>query len=81
MRGRKLQYLVRWKGYRHKENLWILEGDLDAPDLIADFYRTHPNALKMDQCPHLWTYRFPAKLPNLTGMGFCTSGRCALKPG
>jgi hypothetical protein len=46
MRGRKLQYLVRWKGYGHEENLWIAEGDLDAPDLIADFYRTHPNAPK-----------------------------------
>jgi hypothetical protein len=38
MRHRKLQYLVRWKGYGHKENLWILEGDLDASDLITDFY-------------------------------------------
>jgi hypothetical protein len=46
MRGRKLQYLVRWKGYGREENLWISEGDLDALDLIADFYRTHPNAPK-----------------------------------
>jgi hypothetical protein len=35
MRGRRLQYLVRWKGYGHEENLWLLEGDLDAPDLIV----------------------------------------------
>jgi hypothetical protein len=46
MRGRKLQYLVRWNGYGREENSWILEGDLDAPDLITDFYRTHPNAPK-----------------------------------
>jgi hypothetical protein len=46
MRGRKLQYLVRWKGYGHEENLWISEGDLDAPNLIAGFYRTHPNTPK-----------------------------------
>jgi hypothetical protein len=43
---RRLQYLVRWKGYGHEENLWLVEGDVDAPDLIAEFYRTHPNAPK-----------------------------------
>ena len=46
MRYQKLQYLVRWKGYGHKENSWISKGDLDAPELIEDFYRTHPNAPK-----------------------------------
>ena len=46
MRYQKLQYLVRWKGYGCEENLWILEGDLDAPELIEDFYRTHLNAPK-----------------------------------
>jgi hypothetical protein len=43
---RRLQYLVRWKGYGHKENSWLVEGDVDAPDLIAEFYRAHPNAPK-----------------------------------
>ncbi|KAF8223214.1 hypothetical protein L208DRAFT_1518622 [Tricholoma matsutake] len=43
---RKLQYLVRWKGYGHKENLWLIEGDLDTPQLIADFYRAHPTTPK-----------------------------------
>jgi hypothetical protein len=33
---RRLQYLVRWKGYGHKENSWLVEGDINAPDLIAD---------------------------------------------
>jgi hypothetical protein len=46
MRGRRLQYLVQWKGYGCKENLWILEGDLDAPDLIGDFHGAHPTAPK-----------------------------------
>jgi hypothetical protein len=46
MRGRRLQYLVRWKGYGREENSWILEGDLDAPDLIADFHGAHPTAPK-----------------------------------
>src|ERR1700682_1479320 len=42
----RLQYLVRWKGYGHKENSWLAEGDIDAPKLIAEFYRAHPNAPK-----------------------------------
>jgi hypothetical protein len=46
MRGRRLQYLVRWKGYGREENSWISEGDLDAPDLIADFHGAHPTAPK-----------------------------------
>jgi hypothetical protein len=46
MRHRKPQYLVRWKGYGCEENSWILEGDLNTPDLITDFYRTHPNTPK-----------------------------------
>jgi Chromo (CHRromatin Organisation MOdifier) domain len=35
MKWRRLQYLVRWKGYGNKENLWISEKDLDAPKLMA----------------------------------------------
>jgi hypothetical protein len=46
MRGRRLQYLVRWKGYGHEENLWLSEGDLNAPDLITDFHKGHPTAPK-----------------------------------
>jgi hypothetical protein len=46
MRGRRLQYLVRWKGYEHKENSWLSEGNPDAPDLIMDFHKGHPTTLK-----------------------------------
>ncbi|KAF8224019.1 hypothetical protein L208DRAFT_1313600 [Tricholoma matsutake] len=53
MKGRKLQYLVRWRGYGHEENLWIPEEDLDehlqhldAAKLITNFYRAHPSAPK-----------------------------------
>jgi Chromo (CHRromatin Organisation MOdifier) domain len=46
LRYRKLEYLVRWKGYGHKENSWIVEHDLEVPDLITTFYKTNPNAPK-----------------------------------
>jgi hypothetical protein len=46
MRGRRLQYLVQWKGYGHEETSWISEGDLDTPDLIMDFHGAHPTAPK-----------------------------------
>jgi hypothetical protein len=42
----RLEYLVKWKGYGHEENLWLVEGNIDAPELIAEFYRSHPNAPK-----------------------------------
>jgi len=34
----KLQYLVHWKGYPHSDDQWINHKDLNAPDLLADFY-------------------------------------------
>ena len=40
-RHKKLQFLVRWKGFPPSEDSWVLESDLSAPDLIEDFYATH----------------------------------------
>src|SRR5215471_613163 len=37
-RRNKLEYLVAWKGFGYDEK------SLDAPDLIAEFYRRHPGA-------------------------------------
>jgi len=34
----KLQYLVHWKGYPHSDDQWIDHSDLNAPDLLSDFY-------------------------------------------
>ena len=54
---RKLQYLVKWKGYGHKENLWLSEGDIDAPELIAEFYEMHPNALSFASIMHCMEHK------------------------
>jgi hypothetical protein len=41
---RHFQFLVSWKGYGHEENSWVDEKDLNAPELIMEFYRRHPGA-------------------------------------
>ena len=41
---KKLQFLVRWKGFPPSEDSWVLEPDLSAPDLIEEFYATHSHA-------------------------------------
>ena len=39
-----LQFLIKWKGYSYEENSWENEGDVNASDLIAEFYNLHPGA-------------------------------------
>ena len=36
-----LQFLVRWKAFPPLEDSWVLESEMSAPDLIADFYEDH----------------------------------------
>ena len=52
-RYKKLQFLVRWKGFPPSEDSWVLESDLSAPDLVEDFYATHPRAPRelLSRCP------------------------------
>ena len=40
-RYKKLQFLIRWKGFPPSEDSWVPELDLSTPDLIEDFYTTH----------------------------------------
>jgi len=41
-RGRKLQYLVHWRGYPHSNNSWIDHKDLHTPNALSDFYLPNP---------------------------------------
>ena len=43
MRG-QLQFLVKWEGYGYKENSWVPELDIAAPDKIQEFYNAHTDA-------------------------------------
>jgi hypothetical protein len=41
-RGRKLQYLVHWKGYPAADDSWVDHSDLNAPELLKEFYKKTP---------------------------------------
>jgi hypothetical protein len=41
---RRLEFLVSWKSYGYKENSWVSECDVSAPQLVSQFYREHPSA-------------------------------------
>ncbi len=43
-RGRKLHYLIKWKGFPTSDSTWEpVEHLKHTPELIADFYRRYPN--------------------------------------
>jgi hypothetical protein len=41
-RGRRLQYLIKWKGYSSADNTWEPAAQIFAPDLIRRYHVTHP---------------------------------------
>jgi Chromo (CHRromatin Organisation MOdifier) domain len=43
-RWKKLQYLIRWKGYSHAHDSWTAADDVHAPDLVQAFHRGSPQA-------------------------------------
>jgi hypothetical protein len=42
-RRKKLQYLVKWKGYPDSDNQWINKEDIFADDAIREFKNSNPN--------------------------------------
>ena len=44
-RGRKVQYLVKWKGYPESENQWVDWDDLHVDEVIAEFKKRNPTAV------------------------------------
>ena len=44
-RGRKVQYLVKWKGYPSSDNQWVNWDDMHAEEALAKFRRRRPEAI------------------------------------
>ena len=44
-RGRKIQYLVKWKGYPSSDNQWVSWDDMHAEEALAEFRRRKPKAI------------------------------------
>ena len=41
-RGRRLQYLIKWKGYPDSDNQWIDKDDVSADDKVREFKASNP---------------------------------------
>jgi len=43
-RGRKKQYLIKWKGYPDSDNEWVDKWNVHAPEAIREFENQNPAA-------------------------------------
>jgi hypothetical protein len=54
----KLQYLIKWEGYSYQDKSWEPVDNVFAPDLIAEFHRTHPGAPRRIRTLHFQSIPF-----------------------
>ena len=68
-RGRKLQYLIKWKGYPMAENMWEPMEQVFAPTKVQAYHRKHPveqpwpHKRNMDTSLRLISSCFPCQTP------------------
>jgi Chromo (CHRromatin Organisation MOdifier) domain len=60
---KKLQYLLRWKGYSPAHDSWEAAADANCPDLIREFYMANPTAMRTLDTK---SYINPSDLPQET---------------
>ena len=41
-RSKRLQYLIKWKGYPESDNTWESATDVHAPDLVKQYHKHRP---------------------------------------
>ena len=44
-RGRKVQYLIKWKGYPSSDNQWVNWNDMHAEEALVEFRKRKPGAI------------------------------------
>ena len=44
-KGRRTEYLVKWRGYSQADNSWVDSKELNAPELLSEFNRRNVSAL------------------------------------
>ena len=50
-RQNQLQYLVRWKGFSEAHDSWEPTKNVHADELVQEFYKRHPNAIRSIPAP------------------------------
>ena len=43
-RNRKVQYLIKWKGYHDSDNQWVNWDDMTANEALQEYKQQYPNA-------------------------------------
>jgi Chromo (CHRromatin Organisation MOdifier) domain len=76
-RWKKLQYLIRWKGYSHAHDSWASADDVHAPDLIQAFHQGNPQVLGL--AAYIRTLEV-TEIPQLMSSGFPTHSTSSSRP-
>ena len=50
-RRNQLQYLIHWKGFLEAHDSWEPAKDVHADELVQEFYKRHPNAIRFIPSP------------------------------
>ena len=66
-RGKKKQYLIKWKGYSDAHNSWEAATDVNAPELVKEYLTTQPTQIRIIQDKRLGevdTQGMPPSIPH-----------------
>ena len=59
-KNKRLQYLLKWKGYSESDNTWEPIKQLHTPDLVKQYYKCHP----IDKIKRVLLARLKSHLPS-----------------